>query len=235
MKKRLLVLVCATLLLVGCGNASSNNDTSKGPTTDTTIETESEVESEKEPEIDQNAWKSGKFTLYGTELQIGVSTFGEIVNAIAAHDFDDEYTVENRLPYYFTSENKSLNAGVTGRTELHHLGYKKPTGNIQFHNPTDSELDKLKCTVVYFNIQYGTQYDILDVVENKENKPEFVIPNGVTFGTSRNDVEKLLGTPTRIENDFYIYESDTFKIVLDLRSEYVSEIRYLLLDKSKLF
>lgn len=61
MGKRLIVtaLVCATLMsFVGCSNVASNDDTSKKPTNDTTVE----------PEIDQNAWKSGKFTLACVEI-----------------------------------------------------------------------------------------------------------------------------------------------------------------------
>ena len=236
MKKRLLALVlaCATILsLVGCGNTASNDDTSKKPTNDTTVETESE----KEPEIDQNAWKSGKFTFMGVEMEIGKTTLAEFKTAVEKYSYlnmngETKYGsllyYENIIqPHSQTNFNNRTSIDICADYNKIYLG-----GYVHVYNPTDTELNQLECKINDVKISYDNvnPYAILDVIENNGKFIDLVLPNGVTFGTSMYDVEKLYGQPTTIDADWYIYETDTFKILLNVKSNYVSEIEYLITD-----
>ena len=231
MRKRLIAtaLVCATLLsFVGCGNVAS-----KKPTNDTTVE----------PEIDQNAWKSGKFTFAGVELEIGKTTLRELKTVVETMSHvnkkgETEYACVE-IPKMKVEPHKTMHYLATPNihllTDYSVIG---SGGNLNVYNPTDTAIEPIDGYVCELRINYSTTnpYAILDIIENDGEFIDLVLPNGVTFGTSMHDVIKLYGEPTKINytdyGDWYVYKADTFNLLLNLKSNYVSEISYVMTDTS---
>jgi len=243
MKKRkilALILACATILsLVGCGNNATTDSSEKDTTGNTT------VESENEPEIDQNAWKSGKFTFAGVELELGKTTLRElktVVETISHVNKKGETKhacVDILYPNVKVKPHKTLDYLATPNIELlTDYSVIASSGDINVYNPTDTDIEMLDGYVCEIIIRYNhiNPYAILDIIENDGEFIDLVLPNGVTFGTSMYDVIKLYGEPTKIEytdyGDWYVYKDDTIKLLLNLKSNYVSEISYVITDTS---
>lgn len=237
MKKKILALIlaCATVLsLTACGgNTAANPETNSAST-------ETENKTPDIPLVNKDAWKDGKITINGYELTIGETKFGP---ANKGAKFANRKILNDNL-VYSEEIREDANFEVEAYDNYKHKIVKDEVSSngIYFKNPYDKTIDRKDCVLEYVTTHYGNN-DIFNNILTGESELSFldiVLPNGITYGASEQDILDAYGDPSYIKNEVkvsgscyakvYAYETDTLKLVLWVRNDKVIGFKYFIID-----